>query len=314
MISNIFKNDYFLVLVLILVQACVKDLEVQPPYHGNKPVVNAYVCSQEGVLVHLSYSLNPVGQFLIEDSDNTIADALIILYENGQALFPLSYLEDGYYQPDDEQDFEPKPGYKYRLSVDSPLYGQVQSEEIVFPKPLGIKYISVENIGRAPNESYRRILMKIVLDWQPGQQRYVNLVLHSNEEEYLYFYWEDSEYRDNFMDPCEVENPFGMVLSNACGYSDKDTLRFITYKEYNKHPGSGFDRGLVEYTGMQWHIHSVGKEYFDYSVQTNYFLDDDVDIGLLFGINEPLLFKGNIQGGYGLFYARSIQMIDLPVH
>jgi len=294
---------------------CIKDLDIVPPYFGDKPVVNAYLCADEGLVVHLTYSLNPVGRFYYDSISNlVISDAQVLFYENHHVLFALEYVGEGYYEIPDNIEFQPTPGHTYRIEIDSPKYGQAQSSEIVFPEAVQASLISFDNIGRAPFESYDRGRFRFQLDWLPQNPAFVVLEMHSEEEDFHFIFWEDAEFRYNFADACEAETPFGLVLSNLCGYSGQDTLSMVTYIQYNlrSEQGSSFSWETHFYTNMQLRIISVNEAYFDYVANMNYFLDDEVDAGLLFGASDPNIFMGNIEGGFGLFYARNSTSVTLP--
>lgn len=278
-------------------------MDVQPPYDGDKPVINAYLCADEGLVVHLSYSLNPVGTFYFDSIINlVISDAEVMFYENNEELFTLQYLGEGIYMLPDTIDFLPTPGNIYRISIESPKYGKAQSSNIIFPNPLQATLVTFEKIGTTPFEG----LLEMILDWQPQHPAFVNLQIESREMHNHYVFWEDEEYRYYFTDECEVDTPYGMLLSNHCGFNSSDTLSIVTNIQY-------YDDGEIKYfSDLFLNVISVSEEYFYYYANMNYFLDDDVDIGLLFGASDPNIFKGNIEGGYGLFYGRNSTSVALP--
>ena len=88
----------------------------------------------------------------------------------------------------------------------------------------------------------------------------------------------------------------------------------VTHIQYilRSEQGGSFSRETHFYTNLQLRVISVNEAYFDYVANMNYFLDDDVDAGLLFGASEPNIFMGNIEGGFGLFYARNSTSVTLP--
>jgi hypothetical protein len=300
------KNFVSLASYFIILSACVKDLDVQPPYQGNKPVVNAWLCGEEGLIVHLSYSLNPVGTFYFDSIGSlTISDAKVILLENSIEVCSLQYSGEGIYTLPEGTDFQPIPGNAYSITIDSPEYGRARSSEIIFPKPVPAAHMSFSNIGNALYENHERGLFRIVLDWQIHSPTFVALEFHSDQMDHHDVFWAD-EFRYNFTDACEAESPFGIILSNECGYSDKDTLNLITHIQFTNYQKKQY------FSGMYLRIISVNREYFSYTSTMNYFLDDNVDVGLLFGASDPHIFKGNIEGGYGLFYAKNTTIIEIP--
>ena len=139
------KYVHLLPIILLLV-SCTKYIEFSPPYEGDKIVINGYLSPNEGARIKITHSINPVGKYLLSDS-LLVKDASAALYEIGIKLIDLEYKGNGFYSLPDSPSVELLAGHKYKLMVQSEIYGNAESEEITLPKQAEINNFKFEEVG-----------------------------------------------------------------------------------------------------------------------------------------------------------------------
>lgn len=308
--SYTFLQTALAVLVLLGSPSCKRDLDINPPFEGEKLVVNAFISADEGIKAHISHTTNPVGEFLANKPRN-VADAQVLLFENNTLIAELQHQENGNYILPQEVAFIPLARKKYRIEAKSNKYGETKSSEVLFPEPVTISYVGLEKTSPEPGSgnSRKRGLLSLSLNLNQNQTQFFYLQIHSDEEDMLYYSHPD-EFMYNFSDRCLVDSRHGMVISTECGLSSIDTLRYVFNLQYSQSQDG--QSQYPYYQNLRLSVITVGKEFFDYMGSMNHFIDTDVDLGLLFGASEPSITKSNISGGYGLFYAMNTLEIYLP--
>ncbi|MFA5647738.1 MAG: DUF4249 family protein [Bacteroidales bacterium] len=302
---------YLLVFIILFASSCSRELDINPPFEGEKLVVNARI-SSVGINVQVSFSANPVGTFLIEKT-RYVDDAVVSLFENNTLVAVLEHEAEGNYILPNGINITPTPGFSYRIEVASAQYGEAKSSNVTFPQITNVIYSKLLEIGPEPGTGSQksRGLLRFVIDVGAKDNRFVELIINSAQEDCLYYSKPDDEITESFSNPCEVESRYGKVISTRCGTTNLDTLQFIFDIQYQA-LSSGIEE-LLNYDDLELVVNSVSQEYFDYIGSMNYFLDTDADMGLIFGVPEPKTLKSNIMGGYGVFYASNSKTIDLVV-
>lgn len=301
-----------LVVIVFFASSCNRELDINPPFEGEKLVVNACISNIDGVNVQLTFSANPVGTFLV-DKVRSVDDATVSLFENNTLLAVLEYESNGNYTMPNNISLIPSPGSNYRIEVVSAQYGEAQSSNVEFPEITNVTYSRLVNIGSEPGTGSQKSqgLLKFMLDVSAYNNRFVELIINSAQEDGMYSRNPDDDITDNFSNPCEVESRYGKVISTGCGVTSHDTLQLIFDIQYLASNASAAE--ILDYDDLELLVNSVSQEYFDYIGSMNYFIDTDADMGLVFGVPEPKIIKSNIKGGYGVFYASNTNTIDLVV-
>lgn len=298
------------ILLVITTFSCKRDLDINPPFEGEKLVVNAFISSEEGIMAHISHTTNPVGEFL-ESKPRNVEDARVLLFEENTLIAELQHQENGNYILPLDDGFVPVAGKKYRIEAKSNKYGEAKSSEVLFPEAVTISYVGLEKISAEPGSgsSIKRGLLSLCLNLNQNQTQFFYLHIHSDEEDMLYYSHYD-EFMYNFSDRCMVDSRYGMVFSTECGLSSIDTLRYVFDLQYSQSLEG--QTQYPYYENLRLSVITVGEEFFEYMGSMNHFIDIEADMGLLFGVPEPSITQSNISGGYGLFYALSPLTINLP--
>lgn len=306
-----FDWRYLLVYILFFASSCSRELDINPPFEGEKLVVNACI-SAAGINVQVSFSANPVGTFLIEKT-RYVDDATVSLFENNALVAVLKHESEGNYIIPNGINITPTSGFNYRIKVTSSQYGEAESSNVTFPETTNVIYSKLVEIGPEPGTGSKKTrgLLSFVIDVSANDNAFVELIINSAQEDCLYFSKPDYEITEGFSNPCEVESRYGKIISTRCGTTNLDTLQFIFDIQHQNY-SSGTEE-LLNYDDLELVVNSISQEYFDYIGSMNYFLDADADMGLIFGVPEPKTLKSNIMGGYGVFYASNCKAIDLVV-
>lgn len=301
-----------LVVIVFFASSCNRELDINPPFEGEKLVVNACISNFDGVNVQVTFSANPVGTFLM-DKVRYVDDATVSLFENNTLVAVLEYESNGNYTMPNNISLIPSPGSHYRIEVVSAQYGEAQSSNVEFPEITNVTYSKLIDVGPEPGTGSQKSqgLLKFMLDVSADNIRFVELVINSAQEDGMYFRNPDNDITDNFSNPCEVESRYGKVISTGCGVTSRDTIQLIFDIQYLASNASPVE--ILDYDDLKLVVNSVSQEYFDYIGSMNYFIDTDADMGLIFGVPEPKIIKSNIEGGYGVFYASNTKTIDLVV-
>ncbi|MBA4409738.1 MAG: DUF4249 domain-containing protein [Bacteroidota bacterium] len=287
-----------LLLFTILLISCTKYIEFSPPYEGNKIVVNGYISLTEGAKIKITHSINPVGNYLWADS-LLVKDAFAALYENGVKLIDLKYAGKGYYGLPASPAANLIAGHRYKLVVQTELYGNAESEEITLPEQPKIKDFKFSIIGEVYGSGAVNGLFSFSIS-EPTEKEScfsIQVVTKNNERQYFQHY-PRTEGR-NYFESCEAYAGGVSIYSNECGYTNQLHQYCV---------GLGYDENRQisnYYKPMVIKIGSVSRELYEYAKSYSQ-LD-----GMEFGFAEPPILKSNIKGGYGLLYGSNT--ISFPI-
>ncbi|NLF41732.1 MAG: DUF4249 domain-containing protein, partial [Bacteroidales bacterium] len=162
--SYTYWQTVFAILILLTTFSCKRDLDINPPFEGEKLVINAFISTEEGINAHISYTTNPVGEFL-ESKPRNVEDARVLLFEENTLIAELQHQENGNYILPLDDGFVPVAGKKYRIEAKSNKYGEAKSSEVLFPEAVTISYVGLEKISAEPGSgsSIKRGLLSLCL-------------------------------------------------------------------------------------------------------------------------------------------------------
>lgn len=279
-----------LFIIFLLLNSCSRDIDFDPPYEGDKLVLNASLDALDGVSVKLTHSIRPV-HTNIPGIENIVADAHVTLVKELGLIFPLEYTGAGFYTLADSLNFVVSPGSSCHLEVYSPSLGSIHTNNIT-----AVTAPIVEGFG----------FSRIGMDDQDVEMGQIKFVLTSDPETTAYFsvcITDDSGNRLVFTEPfadvtwIAEKNYLSYdethYFTNEIRKSEKDTLLFnFPLQVWNNYP-------IYEYIEVS--IGHVGPELFHYIASMN-----DLS-GIEYGFAEPNLLWSNVHGGYGLFYSQCIR-------
>ena len=263
-------------------------------YRGDKLVVYGVVDNENGLVVKVSHSVQPIGK----TTDNlNIIDAHIILYENGDSL-PLIIKGRkinglGGYEYTDST-IHPKVGARYKIIVSTIGYQTVESEEQVFLEKPDVRNISAL-IGKGEIYGDKFYIFKANLFFDSTHTYYyvINTVTESDTSAATTNYTTNLDSKYKTCDAYLYSLIFFYGSSN-CFYSGEEILWNI-----------GFNKNFNLFTkktpsSLNLRISSVSKIFFDYGKSLN---QPDSPQDLIF--REPNAAVNNIKNGYGYFYTKN---------
>jgi hypothetical protein len=290
-----------LLLFTILLVSCTKYIEFSPPYEGDKIVINGYISLTEGAKIKITHSINPVGKYLWSDS-LLVKDASAALYENGIKLVDLKYDGKGYYGLPASPAVNLIAGHKYKLVVQTELYGKAESEEITLPAQPELKDFKFSVIGEVYGSGAVNGLFSFSISEPNEKESCFSLQVVTKNNERLYFQQYPRFEGGNYFESCEAYAGGVSIYSNECGYTN-------LLHQYSVGLGYDENRQISNYyKPLTIKIGVVSRELYEYAKSYSQ-LD-----GMEFGFAEPPILKSNIKGGYGLFYGSNTvnYIIKLP--
>ena len=288
--------------VILLLVSCSKEIDFSPPYEGDKIVINGYISPNEGAKIKITHSINPVGVRLFADS-LIVKDAITSLYENGAKLADLKYAGKGFYGLQDSPEIELLAGHKYKLVVQSELYGNAESEEITLPEQPEINDFKFEEIGKIYGQENG--LFSFSIAGPSEKETFFSIDVVTKDNESLYFDHYPRIEGEIFFESCEaIAGGYGgsiTIYSNECGFTNQVHKYATRIKYYD-------GQFSVYYNPLIIKIGTVSRELFEYAKSYSQLA------GMEFGFVEPPILKSNIKGGYGLFYGSNTisYPIELP--
>lgn len=288
------KKDYYLCFLLLL-SACTRDLDYSPPYEGDKLVVNGCISPTEGVSVKITHSINPVGTYYYRDS-LIVKDASVVLFIDNEKVTELKYSGKGFYSLPDHSNIGLYENRKYKLAVNSPSYGQVETEEICIPpKPVYDNFTIEKNGYLNINNDECGLLSFSILSPTASDAYFYIETLTNNQN--VYFYPYNQKEGEKYFGNCEKNVNNILVYSNECGYSNQLHKYLIPLEqEYYDTPVNS----------EEIRMGTISKEFYEYAKSYN-----DMS-GIEYGFAEPALLKSNVKGGYGLVYASNLITFSFP--
>jgi hypothetical protein len=294
------KYNQSLLLIMLLV-SCTKYIDFSPPYEGDKIVINGYISLTEGAKIKITHSINPVGNYLWADS-LLVKDAYAALYENGIKLVDLKYSGKGYYGLPASPAVNLIAGQKYKLVVQTELYGNAESEEITIPEQPKIQDFKFSVIGEVYGYGDVNGLFSYSISEPNEKESCFSLQVVTKNDERLYFQRYPRFEGENYFESCEAYAGGVSIYSNECGYTN-------LLHRYSVGLGYDENRQISNYyKPLTIKIGAVSRELYEYAKSYSQ-LD-----GMEFGFAEPPILKSNIIGGYGLLYGSNTisYNIELP--
>jgi hypothetical protein len=291
------KFLYFLIIVLVF-QACTKELDLEIPERENKVVVNSLFCPDSVMQIHVSLSSG-----IQEKNIQIVENATCYLYEDGILIKTINYQENGYYN----SNYKAIAGKKYRIEVEVPNFEKVwaESEVPLIPDSLSgtyfIDYIHVWEDGYSTSVEIKFLDDKNKLNYyEPAFNTYIFEESKETDQSIL----SDSE-----LDFLPTTYFFSDVLFNG----QLKKLRLVA-------GGKGvfsFSGSLFYDVFYKHNFKIVSEEYYKFRKSwTKHVFNQNTDlhyddpITLLF-LGDPIEMYSNVQGGYGVFAAFNQEEIKI---
>jgi hypothetical protein len=278
------KKILFLLVINVLIGSCSKELTYDPPFEGERLVVNGYILKNE-ILLKITHSVKPVRDYSI-DENLAVNGAIVTLFENDVAIGTLNEDGNGYYSLQFEDDARPTAGYRYKIKAYQNKFGEVSSESVVFPEQPDINILSFEEAG-VHNHAYSGLLSVQIPDLSTSQA-YLSISAVNDMGNTLYIYRYPRSDANIYFENCEAFVGHTLIYSNSCGLSNTIMKFIVPLQSHLNSPL--YDSVTINIGLSSKEIYTYAKSYNDLS-------------GLLYGFSEPPILYTNIIEGYGLFYA-----------
>ncbi len=294
-----FKNKISLVLILfvIIVSSCIKEIDVNLEDSYRKIVVNSMFSADSILTVNISKSLN-----VLDNADVIfIKNAVVKIYENDEYVETLVYQANGNYTT---VSFVPVYGKNYKLTVSAPDLDDVESTNQL-PTPVAISGIDTMLINKEGKELIKCI---ISIDDPANVQNYYYLQVFSNKQDYDYFYDMESSIQNSalYIDSDDPVIEEWVNWDQGAIFSD-NIFNGTNYKlniEINKWDVTSYDSTA---TILYYHLNSISYEYYLYTLSLAKYQRTNGD-----PFAEPVRVYSNITNGLGIFagYSSYVYPID----
>jgi hypothetical protein len=283
----------FLPLVfLILLGSCIKEMKVNPEFEGSKLVVNALICPDSIIRVHVSTS-SAMGQAITH-----LEDVELTLYENGLEVGVFFYDTLGWYQ----NVFYPSAGNSYKLVANSPSFGKVEAITSIpfLPENLSGTYYKISDVPISDNGivKYFETESKSVFLDDPLKENYYELGQNS------FLYQQTQEKDPSLLSDGDLSyNPRYYYCSDELFNGQEKTFLLCKGGYVSLSPfGTIFHdenyQRLIKSCSREYYLFRKSWTKHLYNQNSVDVLDDPLQI-LFYG--DPVTMYSNVVGGYGVF-------------
>lgn len=290
------KKILYLLFGLMLLNSCIKEIDIPIAYTDPKLVLNGFFTSDSLWTVQLSASkyIYATGEIPL------ISDATVEVSDNSGNSFALTSIGNGWYRSETQK---PVQGMSYTISASHPNYESISSTATTIT-PIEMKSLEVGELVLIDSYEYRKIRMKFD-DPQSENFYRINFFEVSKQPD-----WTDPELLDSMW----VKYPTWVMYqdpnnSYESGYSSTSSLLLSDY--YFNGDEYILDVFLDNYyfnepyyleSGLHFLVefHSISKDYYYYATSLeNYNQSSDFE---LFA-TQPVQIYTNIENGLGVFAA-----------
>lgn len=288
------KQNWLLLIMMILFQGCQKDLDVAVPQQGPKLVLNSVNILGDRIRVQLSHSVSSVAQSS-RDEDN-ISDAIVILFDNDGIADTLRYYPD---EKEYASDITTMQEHVYRLKAIANGYQTVEATaDVPYPVTLDLHYKADTGVNRYHQSTdLLRVTFTDKADSREDYYRVRMIKAGSTFQQYTGGCIETSDpSAENLLD--ETIGEIGCFSGEGIFCRDqlfngqaKVLALFAEHKELLPVIDSV---GNSSYIIVQ--LDHMSESYFKYLKTTAYVIHNNAN-----PFAEPSNAFSNIQNGYGIF-------------
>lgn len=143
-----------ILLLLATLFSCEKTLSIDGPPYQKKAVLTGLLFPDSAISIRLTYTAPANTTTAYE----TINDARVQLFEDGQMVGTLPHRGEGFYRTPTL----PKPGHIYRVIAAVPGYGQLDAEDRMPNRPIGTLIVEKQGSGNVNNNPDFKLKLKPV--------------------------------------------------------------------------------------------------------------------------------------------------------
>lgn len=296
--KNVINAPILLILLILILISCTKEVSVEIPPHDSKLVLNSLFCNNQKVIVNLGYSVN-----IWSNANNGICDAEIKLYENGIFIETLVSLDSGKYI----SSLIPEIEKVYELKVVANGFSDIACKDSIpdFPNIRSLSFrdsLYIDDEKNSISQAFVTIIDPI------EKQNFYEIILklkyippHGSD----FVITDAISYRNNSDIVLQNENileyyPKSLVFSDELFNGDEYNMLidFSGPGHISNHNGitemQGYDFILI------FEVRSISRGLYLYKKQLlKHLYNQDSDIWD--GVGDPVQMYTNVKGGYGIF-------------
>ena len=266
-------------ILLLLLVACTKIIEIDLPSAHDKLVVNCFFSTGDKFVVHISNSQNILNEDSIE-----IINADIKLYANEIYQGTQMYINDGFYSHDT---IIARPGIEYKLLALVPGYDQVEAEDIA-PTPAILDSVYYNPKAYPDSEGNNFYKVELLMQDHASIRDYYEIVLkyYKNADKYSIIRLR-GDYEQVIMNEGDEE-----FYSGICIFSDE----LINGSKYRLKLKSST---VLSENKKELHLLSIRETLYKY--RKSWIRHSSAQYPDITNPIEPVTLFSNVKGGYGIF-------------
>jgi len=285
------KKLYLVLTLLIVLIACEKTVYVDIPDKGRKITVNSLFNPDSLLKVSISKSC-----YILNNDIQAIENATVEIYENGNLLNTLPYLNNGLYKATTQK---PSSGDRYKIKVTVPGMGTAETESYIPPKT-NIISIDTASVMRTDIDGYKREYLEFRVKFKdnPDENNYY-LLEPMQIQICTYDNYEGDTIIDTMQhimsfesnDPSVVDHLWGKGLLFNDNLFNGNTYEFVLSA------GKYFNCT----TSICINLKSISEGYFKYLATCYKHMEANWDPFM-----EKISVYTNVEGGVGIFGGYSL--------
>jgi len=294
------KKLYLVLTLLIILIACEKTVYIDIPDKGRMITINSLFNPDSLLKVNVSKSC-----YILDNDIQAIENATVEIYENGNLINTLPYLNNGLYKSTQQK---PTSGDAYKIKVTVPGMGTAETESYI-PPETNIISIDTALVTRIDDEGYKREYLEFRVKFKdnPDENNYYIL---APKEMYIYSY-DDYEgdpiitdtmqytigYESN--DPSIVEDLWGTGMLFNDNLFNGNTYEFVFSTE----------NYFYDTKSICIKLKSISEGYFKYLATCYKHMEANWDPFM-----EKISVYTNVEGGVGIFGGYSVATDTIVVY
>jgi hypothetical protein len=294
------KKLYLVLTLLIVLIACEKTVYIDIPDKGRMITINSLFNPDSLLKVSVSKSC-----YILNNDIQVIENATVEVYENGNIINTLPYLNNGLYKSTTQK---PSSGDRYKIKVTVPGMGTAETESYI-PPETNIISIDTASVIRTDIDGYRyeQLEFRVKFKDNPDENNYyllepnrINICTYDDYERDTII----SDTLQNIMDfesndPSVVEDLWGEGLLFNDNLFNGNTYEFVFSVE----------KYFYDTTSICINLISISEDYFKYLATCYKHMDANWDPFM-----EKISVYSNVEGGVGIFGGYSLATDTIVVY
>lgn len=293
------KKLFTILIVLTALIACEKTVYIDIPDKGRMITINSLFNPDSLLKVYVSKSC-----YILDYDIQAIENATVEIYENGNLIDTLPYLNNGLYKSATKK---PSSGDRYKIKVTVPGMGTAETESYI-PPETNIISIDTTSVKRIDTGGYRYEQLEFRVKFKDNPDKKNFYLLKPNQINiYTYDDYEsDTIITDTIQSTMFYEsNDPSVVEDLKLGLLFNDNLFNGNIYEFVL-SGKDFYSGT---TSICINLNSISEDYFKYLATSNKHMEANWDPFM-----EKISVYSNVEGGVGIFGGYSLATDTIHVY